>query len=206
MSQLSNLKNTHRTSPNVQRVGRGVGSGRGKTSTRGHKGAKSRAGYKTRGWQEGGGVPLFKRLPTRGFNNARFANRYEVINLDDIEKYFLEGETVSLETLKAKRLLRGKSASKLKILGRGELKKKVEIHADAFTASALAQLDKSGHVYKSLQPEVARPKRFAKKSPEKIAEKIARKTEAKPAAHSVEKVVKKPVKKTAKKSDQEPSE
>lgn len=143
MSLLSKLKNTHRKKQKVQRVGRGIGSGRGVTSTRGQKGAKARSGYKRRAWQEGGGVPFFKKLPTRGFSNARFNTRYETINLDRIEQFFEEGETVSLLSLREKGLLRGNCLPRLKILGNGELKKKVEIEAHALTQTASAKLEKA---------------------------------------------------------------
>lgn len=157
MNLLSNLKNTHRKKQKVQRVGRGIGSGRGVTSTRGQKGAKARSGYKRRAWQEGGNVPLFKKLPTRGFNNARFATRYEIMNLDMIEKHFEEGETLSLMTLREKGLIRGKTLPRLKILGNGELTKKLKIEAHAFTASAKEKLDKAGVEYINIQVDEPKP-------------------------------------------------
>jgi len=144
MTDLSKLKDTHRKTRLLQRVGRGVGSGRGKTSCRGQKGAKARSGYKRRSWQEGGGVPLFKRLPTRGFNNAQFRTNYETLNLDTIEKFFKASEKVSLESLRKKGLLKGARADQLKILGRGELKKAVSIEAHHVTASAKEKLEKAG--------------------------------------------------------------
>lgn len=99
MIKLESLKNTHRKSPNVQRVGRGIGSKRGKTSCRGHKGDKSRSGYKRRYGKEGGQLPLYRKLPTRGFSNLGFREPPFSINLDRINALFEDGETVNAQTL-----------------------------------------------------------------------------------------------------------
>ena len=91
MITLHNLKDSHRKSPNVQRVGRGIGSKRGKTCCRGHKGDKSRSGYKRRYGKEGGQLPLYRKLPTRGFSNLGFKEQPFSINLSRIEEIFEDG-------------------------------------------------------------------------------------------------------------------
>ena len=82
-----------------KRVGRGPGSGMGKTSTRGEKGQKSRSGASIAPWFQGGQTPLYRRLPKRGFSNAKFTTRYATINLDDLNKYFKDGDVVTPEVL-----------------------------------------------------------------------------------------------------------
>lgn len=141
MLELQRLKDTHRPKKVVRRVGRGPGSKRGKTCCRGHKGDGSRSGYKRRYGYEGGGVPLFKRLPTRGFTRGRFAKQSLSINLWQIEKHYNDGEIVNAETLKAKGLLKRKMIAGIKILSKGELSKKVTIEADRFSQNALKVLE-----------------------------------------------------------------
>ncbi|NGX39620.1 MAG: 50S ribosomal protein L15 [Chlamydiae bacterium] len=143
MTTLSTLKNTHRYKKKVQRVGRGPGSKRGKTSCRGTKGSKARSGYKRRLGQEGGQLPLFRKLPTRGFSNARFRIPVLSINLSLIEERYSDGETVNFETLRQKGLAPRTIPGGIKILGQGELKKKVSIEAHRFSASAKAKLEKN---------------------------------------------------------------
>ena len=144
MSQLSHLTNTHRPIKKVQRVGRGPGSKRGKTSCRGSKGAKSRSGYKTRRPQEGGQLPLFRKMPIRGFTRGRFYKESLSLNLGMLEKLFKDGETVNYETLREKGLAPRLLPGGIKILGQGELKKKVTIEAHRFSESAKAKLEKNG--------------------------------------------------------------
>ena len=142
MTQLHELKDTTVYRKNKQRVGRGVGSGRGKTSCRGEKGQGSRSGYKRRQGYEGGQFRLYMKLPTRGFSNARFKITLDTINLDQIERMFHDGETVSVQTLRQRGFLSGTSNG-IKILGNGELTKKVKIEADAISKSAQEKLHKS---------------------------------------------------------------
>lgn len=142
MILLSELKNSHRPKKKVQRVGRGVGSGRGKTSCRGAKGDKARRGYGRNFGREGGGMPLYRKLPVRGFSNARFQKEVFAINLDDIEKLFSDGEIVSLATLREKGLATRRAVGGLKILGGGILTKKVSIEARALSAAAKEKLEK----------------------------------------------------------------
>ncbi len=141
--KLESLENSSRPYKRRIIVGRGPGSRRGKTSCRGQKGMGARSGYQTRQGYEGGGVPLFKRLPTRGFSNERFRRRLDVINLDQIEKLFQEGETVSLETLREKNFLKGSSHG-IKVLGNGNLTKKVNLQVEAVSESAKDKLKNLG--------------------------------------------------------------
>lgn len=141
MIELNNLKNTSRVKPNVRRVGRGPGSGRGKTSGRGEKGSGSRSGDTKRLGYEGGQMRIFKKLPHRGFSRGRFLNPMIVINLCDIDRYYNEGETVNLQTMYEKGLVPKKAIGELKILGNGDLSKKVIIEANHISESAKSKLE-----------------------------------------------------------------
>lgn len=141
--QLDQLKNSTRPYKRRKLLGRGPGSGSGKTSGRGVKGAGSRSGYKIRAGKEGGGVPLFRRVPTRGFSNARFAKKLDCVNLDKIDLLYKEGEVVSLESLKEKGFIRGKSHG-IKVLGKGTLTKKLIFQVDAISASAQEKMRSVG--------------------------------------------------------------
>lgn len=141
MITLCQLKNTHRPVKKVQRVGRGPGSKRGKTSCRGHKGDKARSGYQRNYGREGGQLPLYRKLPVRGFANGRFRSHSLAVNLSMIEILFKEGELVTLETLQEKGFGRGRVTGGLKVLGDGELKKKVKIEAHAFSKEAQRKLE-----------------------------------------------------------------
>lgn len=139
MTDLNTLRDTHRPSKTRKRVGRGIGSKHGKTCGRGEKGAGARAGYKRRYGKEGGNMPIFMKTPIRGFSNARFRTEYDVINLDQIDAVFKDGEVVSVETLKQRGFINGKSKG-IKILGKGELKKKLKIQASAISEGAREKL------------------------------------------------------------------
>jgi large subunit ribosomal protein L15 len=125
-----------------KRVGRGPGSGTGKTAGKGHKGQKSRTGYSRRFGFEGGQMPLARRLPKRGFTNI-FRVEYEVVNLRDLERVFADGDAVSPEALAAKGLVHG-GKRLVKILGDGELGKKLAVRAHKFSASARSGIEKAG--------------------------------------------------------------
>ena len=125
-----------------KRVGRGPGSGTGKTAGRGENGQKSRSGYSRKAGFEGGQLPLYRRLPKRGFTNARFKVEYAVINLDDLNK-FEDGAVVTPELLKEMGLLKNQLDG-VKVLGNGTLDKKLTVKAHKFSASALAAIEKSG--------------------------------------------------------------
>ena len=124
------------------RRGRGLGSGLGKTAGRGQKGQKSRSGVAVSGF-EGGQMPLYRRIAHRGFSNYPFKKEYAVFNLTEIEEKYSDGETVSKETLTAKGLLK-KSVSLVKVLGNGEITKKVTIDVDKISASAKEKVEKAG--------------------------------------------------------------
>ena len=133
----------HQSSPykKRKRVGRGHGSGSGKTSGRGHKGAKARSGFRRQKGFEGGQMPLFRRIPKRGFNNV-FKTRYDIINVADLNR--LDGvETVDLAVLVEQGIIK-KRHGKLKVLGQGKLERKVVVTAAAFTESAKRQIEELG--------------------------------------------------------------
>jgi large subunit ribosomal protein L15 len=136
MIKLSELANTHRPAKKIKRVGRGMGSKRGKTCGRGMKGDKSRRGYQHRFGQEGGQIPLYKKVPTRGFSNARFRLPCFAVNLGFLDKFYKDGEEVTLKTMQQKGLAPRRVPGGLKILSRGELTKNVVIEAAAFSAVA----------------------------------------------------------------------
>jgi large subunit ribosomal protein L15 len=117
-----------------RRVGRGIGSGHGKTSGKGHKGQLSRAGAPRVSLKEGGQMPLYRRIPKRGFSNAKFERRYEIVNVSQLER-FDEDTEVGLEQLSKAGLI-DSVKHKVKILGDGELTKKLEVSAHKFSKSA----------------------------------------------------------------------
>jgi large subunit ribosomal protein L15 len=126
-----------------RRVGRGEGSGRGGTSGRGHKGAASRSGFKRRAGYEGGSKPFAMRMPKVGFTNAPFRTDYNVVNLKAIDSRCNAGERVDIESLARLGLVRDPRMP-LKVLGEGELTKKLHIVASKFSASAKAKIEKAG--------------------------------------------------------------
>lgn len=142
MITLDKLKDVTRERKKRKRVGRGVGSGVGKTCGRGEKGAGSRSGYKSRAGYEGGQFRLFMKLPIRGFSNARFKTEYDAVNLSQLNDMYEDGETVSKQTLLDKGFIKGKSNG-IKVLGNGELTKKVKIEVRAISESAQAKLEKA---------------------------------------------------------------
>ena len=125
-----------------KRVGRGSGSGLGKTSGHGQKGQKARSGVSISGVFEGGQTPLYSRLPKRGFSNAPFKIRYATINVDELNA-FEDGAVVTPEILKATGIIKNQLDG-IKVLGTGELEKKLTIKAHSFSASALEKIKKAG--------------------------------------------------------------
>ena len=125
------------------RVGHGVGSGKGKTSGRGHNGCGSRAGWTARGMAEGGQMPLFRRIPKRGFSNARFRCIYSVVNIGDLEERFQAGDHVTRVSLAEAGLLRN-ARTDVKVLGDGELTKNLTVEASKFSKSAAEKIVKAG--------------------------------------------------------------
>ena len=142
MSILENLKNTHRKFQSRKRIGRGIGSNWGKTAGRGQKGQKARSGYKTRGGQEGGQLPLYRKLPVRGFSNAQFKKDVIAINFSRISRDYSDGEIVNRDSLVLKRIIPKNTKALIKILGHGKLDKKVEMHVNAFSKNAQEQIEK----------------------------------------------------------------
>ena len=140
---LSNLKPAEGSVRNNKRLGRGTGSGRGGTSTRGHKGAQSRSGYSSKKGFEGGQMPLQRRVPKFGFTNL-FRREYHGINLDTLQTL---AENKKLTSVDFKTLVENGLAAKkdrVKILGRGELKVKLDVTVHAFSASAKAAIEEQG--------------------------------------------------------------
>ena len=123
-------------------IGRGPGSGHGKTSGRGEKGQKARSGGGVHIWFEGGQTPLYKRLPRRGFSNARFATKYAIVNVSDLNR-FKDGDTVTPEMLREAGLVK-KELNGIKILGNGKLEKKLTVRANVFTNSAISKIEELG--------------------------------------------------------------
>lgn len=140
---LHSLKPAEGSVKNRKRIGRGTGSGRGGTSTRGHKGAKSRSGYSQKAGFEGGQMPLQRRVPKFGFKNINRVE-YKAINLDVIQSLAEStNETVmNFDFFKAHGLI--SKNDKVKILGRGEVSKAVEVHAHAFSETASSSIEKAG--------------------------------------------------------------
>jgi len=125
-----------------KRIGRGPGSGHGKTATRGHKGQQARTGYSRKLVGEGGKMPLVRRIPKRGFNN-RWAKIVAVVNVGDLEESFQAGEEVTPQALKAKGFSKFPH-DRVKILGNGELTRKLKVSAHQFSQSALEKIQKAG--------------------------------------------------------------
>jgi large subunit ribosomal protein L15 len=140
--RLNNLKPRPGAKHRVKRLGCGESSGHGKTSGKGHKGQKARSGGSIRLGFEGGQMPLIRRLPKRGFNNSAFKTRYALVNLDELE-VFDAGSEINEQLLREKGLVSGKFDG-LKILGRGELTKKLTIEADKFSDSARQKIEQAG--------------------------------------------------------------
>ena len=126
-----------------KRIGRGAGSGQGKTAGKGHKGQKARSGSKKNGF-EGGQMPLQRRLPKRGFNNI-FRKEIVALNIKDLEKKFDNGAVVDTEALRAAGLVKN-SFDGVKILGNGELTKKLTVKANAFSESAKQKIEAAGGI------------------------------------------------------------
>jgi len=139
---LSNLKPRPGSKHRVKRLGCGESSGHGKTSGKGHKGHKARSGGSIRLGFEGGQMPLIRRVPKRGFNNAAFKTRFAIVNLTDLER-FEAGTTIDETFLREKKLIRG-SFDGVKVLGNGELTKKLTVSVTKVSASAKEKIEKAG--------------------------------------------------------------
>ncbi len=142
MMRLHNLRPRPGSRHRVKRLGCGESSGHGKTSGKGHKGQKARSGGSIRLGFEGGQMPLIRRLPKRGFNNAAFRKHYAIVNLDDLNE-FKAGATVNEQLLRESNLVRGHFLG-IKILGGGELKHGLTVEADKVSAAAREKIEKAG--------------------------------------------------------------
>ncbi|MCQ2462207.1 MAG: 50S ribosomal protein L15 [Clostridia bacterium] len=125
-----------------KRIGRGPASGQGKTAGKGHKGQKARAGRGMRAGFEGGQMPLQRRIPKRGFVNI-FATEYAIVNVASLDKAFADGETVTIDALVEKGLVK-KVLDGVKVLGNGEITKNLTVQANAFSASAKQKIEAAG--------------------------------------------------------------
>jgi large subunit ribosomal protein L15 len=185
MMRLHNLKPRPGARHRVKRLGCGESSGHGKTSGKGHKGQKARSGGSIRLGFEGGQMPLIRRLPKRGFNNAAFHTTYAIVNLSDLNE-FKAGTVVNEELLRESKLVRGHVAG-IKILGDGELKHALKIEADKVSESAKAKIEKAGGtIIPRLRDEPATRKPTAAaddvdrtKEPEAVVESKKKSTTAK---------------------------
>jgi large subunit ribosomal protein L15 len=148
MEKASNIMRLHNLQPRpgsrhrVKRLGCGESSGHGKTSGKGNKGQKARSGGSIRLGFEGGQMPLIRRLPKRGFNNAAFGKRYAIVNLDDLNS-FKAGTAVNEQLLRESKLVRGDFVG-IKILGDGELEHGLKVEADKVSAAAREKIEKAG--------------------------------------------------------------
>jgi large subunit ribosomal protein L15 len=164
MEEVGNMMRLHSLQPRpgsrhrVKRLGCGESSGHGKTSGKGHKGQKARSGGSIRLGFEGGQMPLIRRLPKRGFNNAAFRKGYAIVNLDDLNA-FKAGTAVNEQLLRESNLVRGNFVG-IKILGDGELKHGLKVEADKVSAAAREKIEKAGGTI-TLREKTARPQAAA---------------------------------------------
>jgi large subunit ribosomal protein L15 len=148
MTDLSNLRRPEGAHRAAKRVGRGPGSGLGKTAGKGHKGQKARAGVPVRPWFEGGQMPLQRRVPKRGFKNP-FRKVYETVNIRDLEP--LTEELITPALLHARRLVDLGTGRRIKILGDGEVQRRLTVQAHAVSAGARAKIEAAGGTVELLE-------------------------------------------------------
>ena len=191
MIRLHNLRPRPGSRHRVKRLGIGESSGHGKTSGKGHKGQKARSGGSIRLGFEGGQMPLIRRLPKRGFNNAAFHKTYAVVNLDDLNR-FDAGTNVNEKLLRDSKLIRGNFFG-VKILGTGELKHGLTIEADKVSASAREKIEKAGGTITMREQRAAAPEQQASETAAPVATEPVAAAKKKPAHKAA-------AKKTAKKS------
>jgi len=172
MIGLHNMRTRPGSKHRVKRLGCGESSGHGKTSGKGHKGQKARSGGSIRLGFEGGQMPLIRRLPKRGFNNAAFHKNYAIVNLSDLAS-FKEGTVINEQLLREKNLLRG-NGDGLKILGDGELKHALTIEADKISSSAREKIEKAGGSVTLRQKQAQGPRTAEEPAPESEAESSAK--------------------------------
>ncbi|MCA9244384.1 MAG: 50S ribosomal protein L15 [Phycisphaerales bacterium] len=148
--QINNITSAVGANRRRKRVGRGIGSGHGKTCGRGSKGHASRSGGGARRMTEGGQMPIFRRIAKRGFSNANFRTEYELVNLGTLDKRFDDGEVVDFANLRRNRLVH-KADALVKVLGKGELTKKLTVEAHAFSEAAKQAIEKAGGSVKLIE-------------------------------------------------------
>lgn len=141
--RLHDIRPAKGATKRVKRLGRGESSGKGKTSGKGHKGQKARAGKGIRPGFEGGQMPLYRRLPKRGFSNAMFRDKIVTVDLGDLEAKFEDSTMITEGALREKGLVRGKFDG-IKLLGDGEVTKKFTIAVEKISASAKEKIEKAG--------------------------------------------------------------
>jgi large subunit ribosomal protein L15 len=197
MMRLHNLRPRPGSRHRVKRLGCGESSGHGKTSGKGHKGQKARSGGSIRLGFEGGQMPLIRRLPKRGFNNAAFHKTYAIVNLDTLNE-FKAGSVVNEQALRESKLIRGNFEG-IKILGDGELKHVLTIEADKVSASAREKIEKAGGTI-TLRETRVRPEILEKEEGDSVEKETPKKVTGK--AKAKKKSTGKPAKakKTSRKS------
>ena len=142
--KLGELKPAKGSTHSKKRVGRGHGSGLGRNAGRGDKGYHSRSGSKHRPWFEGGQMPLHRRVPKRGFSNFLFKKEYQIVNISDLDK--IESELIDPSVMRENGLVKY-ALRPIKVLGNGELNKKVNVTASAFSSSATKKIEKKGGTF-----------------------------------------------------------
>lgn len=180
MIRLHNLKPRPGAKHRVKRLGIGESSGHGKTSGKGHKGQKARSGGSIRLGFEGGQMPLIRRLPKRGFNNAAFHKNYAIVNLDDLNS-FKAGTSINEEMLREAKMIRGNVVG-LKVLGGGELKHALSIEAHKVSASARTKIEGAGGTITLRETKRIDGPRFPEASAPAAAKTKAAPAKKKPAA------------------------
>ncbi|MHC4778541.1 MAG: 50S ribosomal protein L15 [Planctomycetota bacterium] len=157
---LKTIKSNPVNQKSRMRVGRGRGTGKGKTCGRGHKGQKSRSGYKWHAYFEGGQMPLFRRLPKKGFNNGRFRKELVIINVKDLNR-FTKGGTVDPSVIREAGLVNNVRDG-LKILGKGEVEVALTVKAHQFSETAVKKIESAGGTVELIAPRTRGPKRRKK--------------------------------------------
>lgn len=195
MEKVSNMMRLHSLQPRpgsrhrVKRLGCGESSGHGKTSGKGNKGQKARSGGSIRLGFEGGQMPLIRRLPKRGFNNAAFHKRYAIVSLNDLN-VFKAGTAVNEQLLRESKLVRGNFVG-IKILSDGELKHGLKVEADKVSAAAREKIEKAGGTItlrdKAAKPHAAAPEASAEEPAGEAASQGARKKKSKTSAKAKKK-------------------
>lgn len=166
-----------------RRIGRGHGSGHGKTCGRGHKGSHARSGGGAHRLHEGGQMPIFRRMPKRGFSNFCYRTEFEIVNVADLEARFGDGETVSVDLLRKLRLVQGRRPL-VKILAKGDLKKKLTVEAHAFSGKAREAIEQAGGTVKLIERRTPQEAAKAKRNTAKVARAAAKAGASAPQADS----------------------